>query len=370
MKIDLTKINLESFMVHPHEVCGEPMWLIQPQHINCKWTFENKIFRSSLWDNDGNLVSAGFFKFPNLGEAPDTFPVPTDLKNAVITNKLDGSLLIVSKWNGNYILRTRGTVDATKFENGYELEIFKETILPKLQPGSDDGLGTDTWNVSYLFEWLTAVQDKQIVIKYDTVPDWILIGAVNHNDYSLLTQGELNAFASTIGFKRPEQFKFNTVDELINAVTAWKNQEGVVLYTNGGQSLHKVKSDDYKKKHAFKSEASLENTLELYLNFGRPSFNIFKEKIGELYDWECVQMVVGHMSNICDASKEVDKIITGMQRFVDLTLKPLPTRKDQAVHVIASYSNSSRASFVFALLDGKQLTNEQVKKLFWQVLKK
>jgi hypothetical protein len=43
--------------------------------------------------------------------------------------KLDGSTLIVSKYNGQYILRTRGTVDASKLANGFELELFKSTIL-------------------------------------------------------------------------------------------------------------------------------------------------------------------------------------------------------------------------------------------------
>lgn len=360
-------MDLEQFMVHQHELNGEVVWLIQPQHIGARWTSDNKIFRSSVWNNDGELVSAGFPKFPNLGECPDTFPVPTDLRNAVITNKLDGSLLVVSKYRGQYILRTRGTVDATPFENGYELETFRKDFLPKLDSSHKF---VNTWDTSYLFEWLTAAEDKQIVIKYDNVPDWILIGAVDHVDYSLFQQDVLNEFANFFGFKRPEQFKFNTVDELVETVTNWKNQEGVVLYTNRGQSLHKIKSDDYKKKHAFKSNATLENTLELYLAFGSPSYNEFQKKIGELYDWECVQMVTGHMSNICDASKDVMKIITGMQGFVDKSLKPLPTRKDQALKVLASYGDTGRNSMVFTLLDNKPLNPDQTKKLYWQCLKK
>ena len=99
MKIDLSKIDLEQFMVHEHIVAGETMWLVQPNHIGCKWTQNNKHFRSSLWDNDGNLVSAGFPKFTNWGENPENFPVPTSLKDTVVTEKIDGSLLIVSRWN-------------------------------------------------------------------------------------------------------------------------------------------------------------------------------------------------------------------------------------------------------------------------------
>lgn len=368
MVINLQDIDQSQFMVHPHVIGGQTVYLVQPQHIGCVWKKDNIIFRSSVWNDTGELVSAGFPKFPNLFEKPDVFPVPTNLKNAVITSKLDGSLLIVSKYKGEYILRTRGTTDATVLDNGYELEVFKEKYLSILDKSCNN---IDTWNTSFLFEWLTASQDHTIVLKYENVPDWILIGAVNHDDYSLFQQDVLNAFAKVNGFKRPEQYTFNSVDELVDIVTKWKDAEGVVLYTNKGQSLHKVKSDDYKKKHAFKSNATLENTLDLFFTFGKPDYNEFQTKIGELYDWECVQMVTGHISNILDANKEVQKIIAGMQSFVDNSVKSLPNRKEQALKILSSYgTGSNRSGMVFTLLDGKSLTKDQELKLFWQVFKK
>jgi hypothetical protein len=197
-----------------------------------------------------------------------------------------------------------------------------------------------------------------------------LIGAIHHEDYVLYLQDTLNHFAKHKGFKRPEQFTFNNVDELVASVSKWKNKEGVVLYTNRGQVIHKIKSDDYKKKHAFKSNATLENTLELFINFGKPDFNTFIAKIGELYDWECVEMVRGYASNICDAHVEVKKIIFGFDVFVKEILLPLPTRKEQAEKVFSSYGKTNRASFVFVRLERKELDDRQILKLFWQVLKK
>ncbi len=75
-----------------------------------------------------------------------------------MVEKLDGSLLIVSKYNGQYILRTRGTVDASIMANGHELEIFKNTILSKLADNND------TWDYSVLFEWLSPI--NKIVLNY------------------------------------------------------------------------------------------------------------------------------------------------------------------------------------------------------------
>mgnify|MGYP003562008243 FL=1 len=157
MKIDLSKIDLTNFMIHDHFIGGELVTLVQPNHIGAKWTQENKHFRSSVWSYDGTLISASFPKFVNWGENPQEFPVPQSLNKCTIVDKLDGSCLIVSKYKGNYILRTRGTVDASLMDNGHELEIFRNTILPKLEIdifNRNSNVSQDTWNVSYLFEWI------------------------------------------------------------------------------------------------------------------------------------------------------------------------------------------------------------------------
>jgi hypothetical protein len=153
MKIDIEKdIDRESFMVHEHIIAGEVVTLVQPKHIGAKWDKNNLHFRSSVWNYDGELISASFPKFFNWGEQPDLSPVPTSLKNCTIVNKLDGSTLIVSKYKGQYILRTRGTVDASTMANGDELEIFKNTILKKLENLPVDL--NNSWEYSILFEWI------------------------------------------------------------------------------------------------------------------------------------------------------------------------------------------------------------------------
>ena len=119
MKIDISSIDRTQFMVHEHSLNGEIVYLIQPQHIGTKWRQDNKHMRSVVVNYAGEVISASFPKFTNYGENPEHFPVPTSLKNATVVEKLDGSTLIVSKYNGQYILRTRGTVDASTMANGY-----------------------------------------------------------------------------------------------------------------------------------------------------------------------------------------------------------------------------------------------------------
>ena len=366
MKIDIQKIDLTQFMVHEHSLNGEIVYLIQPQHIGTKWTQDNKHMRSVVVNYAGEVISAGFPKFTNWGENPDHFPVPNSLKHCTVVEKLDGSLLIVSKYNGQYILRTRGTVDASIMANGHELEIFKNAILKKLDELPVDVTGS--WNYSMLFEWVSPI--NKIVLNYGDEPDWYLVGVVNHINYSLQMQDTLNEFARVADLKRPATYTFSSVQDLLKDVDQWRGKEGVVVYSKNDQMLHKVKAMQYLKCHAFKSNATFENTIEMFFEFDMPSYQDFEVKLIEKFDYECYQMVRGHISTICDGYKEILNIVEGMHRFVD-KIKLLNTRKEQATAVFSSYGKeSNRSSYIFTILDGKKLSKEQLKKLLYQVTKK
>jgi hypothetical protein len=268
MKIDLSKIDLTQFMAHQHMVSGEVVTLVQPQHIGTKWTQDNKHLRSSVWNSEGDLISAGFPKFTNWGENPEHFPVPNSLKHCTVVEKLDGSLLIVSKYKGEYILRTRGTVDASTMANGHELEIFKDRFKDSLQRL---GMTTpDTWNVSLLFEWVSPI--NKIVLNYGEEPDWYIVGIVNHSDYSLFTQSELDVWSKKYGFDRPPTYTFSSVEDLLKDVDQWRGKEGVVVYSKNDQMLHKVKGAWYLALHHMKSELSnIEKVMDVWLEQGMPN---------------------------------------------------------------------------------------------------
>ena len=362
MNYDLNSVDRTQFNVVPHIIAGDNCFLVTPMRMGVDWTQQNKVLRSSVWNSDGELVSAGFAKFVNWGEKPDVFPVPTSLKNAVVVEKLDGSLLIVSKYKGQFILRTRGTVDAYKLDNGYELDIFKANY-PKVFEFQPIG---ETWAFSLLFEWTSPV--NRIVIDYGAEPEWRLVGFIQHEDYCLGIQEWCDTLAKQFGCPRPETFTFGTAEELIASVEQWKGKEGVCVYSKGGQEIHKVKGADYLLKHRFKENATLENTLDLFVAYGYPSYQEFEAKLVEQFDYECFGMVRGFASTVVDAFKVVKEIEAGMVRFVESLTGQ--SRRDAAARIISSYGNTSRASFAFTLLDGKPFGAKEYTKLMWQVLKK
>jgi hypothetical protein len=364
MQINLKDIDLEQFNVNANIIGDETVYLVTPKHIGIKWTQQNKIFRSSLWGADGNLISGGLPKFCNYGENPEQFPLPKSLKNTTIVEKIDGSLLPVTKYKGNFIIRTRGTVDASKLDNGHEIQIFRNKYLPKLS----DLCPEDTWDYTFLFEWTSPL--NKIILNYGEQPEWYLVGYIIHDTYSLLDQKMVSMWAERIGCPRPPTYTFPTLEELLKDVEQWKGKEGVCLYSNNGQTIHKIKGFWYLQLHHMKSELSnFEKVIDVWIALGKPTYTDFYNKIAAQFDFELANQIQGDISRICDAWKEVVKVEAGMDVFVQ-KIKTLPTRKEQALKIISAYGNTNRSNFLFKKLDLKPLVDDDYKKLIFQILKK
>lgn len=363
MKINFTDYDLENFLLKEGELCGIKSTLIQPNHIGTKFTQKNKILRSSVWLPDGNLLSGSFFKFVNWGENPENFPLPDNIVGWTFVEKIDGSCVIVDYINGMLSARTRGTFSYKDMDNAVDFDAAFQKY-PLIEE-----FVKENPHYSLLLEIVTP--NLKIVLNYGDDVDFFLTGCVDKRTYTLLTQKELDIISSKLGIKRPIYYTFTSIEDLLEKVITWKGKEGVVAYSPNGQHLLKIKSDWYKKLHAAKENfRNIESVIDVWFSFGEPNYTDFVKQLSEHYDYETMLICQGYISRICDASKEVKQIIDGMKRFVDNTLKSLPTRKDQAVHVIASYGISGRQSMVFKLLDGKELVADDKKKILFQVLKK
>ena len=171
MKINLyNDINRDEFIVKDVIIANECCYLVTPKHIGTKWTRDNLIFRSSIWNSNGELISAGFKNFFNYQEQPDLEYQPTDLKGCTSVEKLDGSLLIVSKYKGEMIYRTRGTNTVVNMENSYEIPLLVEKYKKFFKSNI---WYSDTTEWSYLFEWITPT--NKIVINYGDEGDVVRV---------------------------------------------------------------------------------------------------------------------------------------------------------------------------------------------------
>lgn len=362
MQIDIPQIDTSSFNIREGNINDKDCFLVLPKNIGYKWRKDNLVFRSSIWDIDGNLISAGFKKFGNYGENPDVFTIPDKIgKYDRIEEKLDGSLLIVTYINGKLSMRTRGTFDARIMPNSDELN-----LLIQKYPSVFDNAYIRLGGHSLLLEWLSP--SNVIILNYGDEPDLRLIGVVRHKDYTYFRTNELELLSDDLNISLPEQYKFKNIDDMIKSVTELKGKEGCVWYSKNGQHLLKIKSVWYLALHRVKSEInSIKNVVDVFFNRNKPTYQEFYDYIETTFDFELAETAKGNISKICDAYKEVTKIVIGMNNFV-YKIKSLETRKYQAREIIGAYGKTNRAAFVFNILDGKDLTDDQVKKLLFQKL--
>jgi hypothetical protein len=364
MKINLRDIDRESFYVTEHILGGESVYLVTPKQINCVWTKENVIFRSSVWDKDGLPVSISFLKFCNWGEKPEIFPVPINFDKCSLINKEDGSTLIFSLWKDNLIVRTRGTINARNQENGDEIDLFLNRYPQIHQILYSTSVG-GTSDISLIFEWNTPT--NPIVLRHGE-PDIILTGMIHHYDYSYENQNSLDMFAKSNGFKRPVRYTFDSMAQMLEKLPTMTGIEGICVYHNNDQSISKLKTEEYLKLHRFKANANFESTVDLFFEFGMPEYGEFQTKLIEKFDFECANMVLGFTSIICDGMKEVNKLVDAMKVRVE-PLKLL-SRKDAAEKIFQMWGKeTNRSGFAFKILNSKSLTKEDLKKLLYQITK-
>ncbi len=347
-------------MVHPHEIAGETAYLVQPIHIGARWTRDNLHFRSSLWNSQGELISASFKKFFNWAEQPELCYTPFSLTangGCELLEKIDGSTLIVSNYKGQLIMRTRGTTDASKLDNGHEIEWLKDKY-PAIVSVPE--------GVSHIYEWVSP--ENKIVLNYGEEPDVYLIAIIKHEDYSLASQKQLDDCATMYGFKRPARYNFKSVKEMLEAVEQLKGKEGLCVYCNHGQDIRKVKSAWYLALHRMKTElGSYERVVDFYFSMNRPTYQEYYDFIVKNYDYELAENVRGSISIICEGMKEVNQIVSSMKAKVE-PLKKL-VRKDAAAVIIQAYGQTNRSGMAFNLMDGKELSTDDIKKLLYQVTK-
>jgi hypothetical protein len=359
MKIKLEEIDTTYFTIKAGSFLGIDAVLVNPTLMGVDWNQSNKIFRSSVWDMQGNLLSASFPKFMNWGEKELKFPVPNNLNNCNIVTKIDGSTAIIDYIDDKINVRSRGTFDAKSLENGSE---FYEVL--NMYPKIELFLKKNS-HISLLLEHLSP--NNVIVLKHEKM-DAKLIGAIDKNDYSLYTQKKLDQLAKELDMERPAYYSFKTVKDLMDNVKEWNNSEGVCVYHKNDQEIHKIKSLWYLKIHVFKSNLTFKNLLDIYLSKGEPSYNDFYQIIVDEIDWECAEMCIPIISQLCEVKKNIERIVNGMREFINVR-KNL-SRKEIAFDIISSYGKgNSRASTVFTLLDNKEINEDQKKKLYFQCIK-
>jgi len=205
--------------------------------------------RGIILEKDTNkVVCYPFNKFFNYGEKHANL---VDWDTVSIQEKLDGSLIKVFFYNGDWVVATNGTIDAreSSYSNRNFYDLFHESIsnefYSKLNP-----------ELTYVFELIHP--ENIIVIDYKLDKPKIVHLGTRHNT----TYQEINV---DIGIEKPTIFKFGSSDDLKQfSLTMPLSQEGFVI-CDSIYNRNKIKGTLYVQAHHLKDTNNpLETCLNLY----------------------------------------------------------------------------------------------------------
>lgn len=342
----------EEFNFKDCVIAGDECWLITPKDMSVKWFDDNARFRSCIVrKSDNYVVSQGFLKFTNFHERPEFQPWDNTWQFEAI-HKLDGSLLIVSKYKGELIVRTRGTVDARSMPNGHEID---ELIAKYPKVFNSQCLDS---GYSILMEWTTP--SNIIVLREHDTPTLTLVGLISNKTGEYEAQFALDYLAKYWKVERPQRYQYNTIEECILDVDAWRGKEGVVLYSPDGQTLKKIKASEYCELHKICTGIkNVKQVMDLFL--ASPKFTTseaFYKYVETTLDYEIAEKIKGDIENVVHAYNIfVDKF----NRLTDVVndLSHCDSRKEQAM-VITSWYQDWRKSCAFLMLDNREIPDKML----------
>jgi hypothetical protein len=307
----------------------------QTTQYEAKWDEVTLSCRGLVFDDNGNRVSYPFKKFFNIEENKH---VPTDYFE--IYEKVDGSLITVFNYNGEWVVSSRGSftsdqaIAAQKLFNGLKNTEALEAAA------------------TYLFE-LVAPWNR-IVVDYGEVEELILLGA-RTSTYEGSWQ-ELYEVSKVIGCKVAKRYDFKDYTEIQKL--NWENQEGfIVRFSNGDRC--KIKFEDYVKLHRVITNCSSYDIWDNLKTFGKLPEEFLKDVPDEFYEW-----VLGIQSDLW-MKHEMTYVM--YNSLLEDTLKGLgeePTKKEVALAIQSIIDVDY--GLLFALYNKKA---DKVDEIIWKMIK-
>ena len=246
--------------------------------------FSNPIVRQCrgiiLEDVTYKVVCRPFEKFHNYGE-PNAYPI--DFSKSVIFEKVDGSLLKVFFYNGEWKVATNGTIDAHYSDTRVTGKTFYDLFMDVV--GGEQGFDLMKKRMSaghtYLFELVHPI--CRIVVNYGEKKELVFVGWRN-------TENGMDALPIKSEFegldfiRLPEMYGFKNakLDDLQELADVMNSQgfdfEGFVVAEVDGVFIRgrvKIKSPKYLKFHHLAGGSIYNSLMELILKNEIDEFNAY-----------------------------------------------------------------------------------------------
>jgi RNA ligase len=300
-----------------------------------KWDEVTLQCRGLVTGTEGNVVARPFKKFFNLEENKHT---PT--QDFEVFDKMDGSLGIMFKYNGEMICATRGsfTSDQSKWMSEFAQKYNYQDIIVE--------------GFTYLFEIIYP--ENRIVVNYDGQERLVLLGIINTETGDELPHNELFE-----GFDVVKKYDgVRDYSELKGKVE--QNSEGFVVRFSNGDRM-KIKGEEYLRLHKIMTNVSTTGVWELLSNGG--DINEFLKDVPDEFYKKVKDYVDLLKYSFYRVSEDCGKSHYYFRygKYSDKEIEP--TRKQFAEHVM-NHGHPPYRAVMFAMWDGKPYD-----KLIWNIIK-
>ena len=217
---------------------------------------------------------------------------------------------------------------------------------------------------SWLFEWTTP--SNIIVLRESDEFKLTLIGIIAEGEY--YSQKYLDICASEYEFDRPDKYEYNSLQECIADVSAWKGKEGVVLYSPDGQILKKIKADEYCELHKLATGIkTVSHVLDVFMQSPKfTNYEDFYKYIETLLDYEIAEKCKPFIQEITDAYAKFVKCLDKMRERM-IFIHEYANRKEQAQTILQEF-REWKTVVAFLLLDKREIDDKVLRKSLEYIL--
>lgn len=296
--------------------------------------------RGLVLDAQQNIICKSFPKFWNieeygvdsvLGELPA-------YQSFEITDKVDGSLIIVSSYNNQLVVCTRGSFTSD------QANIAKMLLIKNIDFVN---FVCNNTGKTFLFELIGP--SNQIVVKYPE-DKLIALGIINNYDGEM-DYIQFHQLMTYYGFEVVKRFDGINDFKDIRNILSRDNAEGFVIKFDNGLRV-KIKYEEYVRLHKLLTGISEKDILEM-LRTDTP-FNEFLERVPDEFN-QWVQKTINNF-------KLQYGIIEVKAKLAYLQVKDMETRKEKALFL--NQNESDVACIAFKMLDKKAFSD-----IIWKMIK-
>lgn len=223
--------------------------IVKYKDLGVDWSNEDtRIARGIILNDLGEVVARPFDKFFNMNELVGR-PEYTleeqrlsmiDAGPIEVTDKRDGSLVIMFNHNGELKIASSGSLD------GEYISIFKRAMSALWTKETYEFAEELSKKYTLLFEY--TAPDNQVVIEYEE-DKLALIGMRETATGRDFTMKEIKEITKGSGFEYAEVLSLESIEEIEEYLKNTPNIEGVVVLFTDTMKRVKIKTQEYFAKH-------------------------------------------------------------------------------------------------------------------------